>query len=357
MISIIFCGDIKYCPYLERYTDRLDEYEIDYHVVFWNRSGDSLNYPANYYWFEKQSALDNNKFVKALDFISFRVWLNKYLRTIKPEKCILLSTLSGMIIADRLMIKGTPYLMDIRDYSYERFFPYYLYEKFVIKNSFKTVISSKGFEAFLPEYDYVIAHNFNRDDLIDLSERAKTNKPICILWNGVMRFFDYQKNIIDVFKNDDRFQFIYYGDGPELESYVDYCRNNNIKNVVFKGKYDNANKASIMMEADILNNCYGYNNYTGDKLKYAISNRFYDGLIYKKPQLVEHNGFKTSLVVNNNLGWALEDDISDLPDRLFYNYSNMNFERFEKSCDKVLSSVISDDDRYIDTIDLFITSV
>ena len=57
MISIIFCGDICYCPYLSRYTDRLDLAQSEYRVLFWNRAGLKLNIKENYRYYDSPSAL------------------------------------------------------------------------------------------------------------------------------------------------------------------------------------------------------------------------------------------------------------------------------------------------------------
>ena len=56
MISIIFCGDICYCPYLSRYTDRLDLAQSEYRVLFWNRAGLKLNIKENYRYYDSPSA-------------------------------------------------------------------------------------------------------------------------------------------------------------------------------------------------------------------------------------------------------------------------------------------------------------
>lgn len=39
MIGLIFIGDIIYCPYLNKYEAILKEKEIEYEIVYWNRSG------------------------------------------------------------------------------------------------------------------------------------------------------------------------------------------------------------------------------------------------------------------------------------------------------------------------------
>ena len=49
MIGLVFCGDLKYCPYIRRYIERLELASKDYKVYFWNRGGFDLDLPSNYY--------------------------------------------------------------------------------------------------------------------------------------------------------------------------------------------------------------------------------------------------------------------------------------------------------------------
>ena len=64
MITLIFHGDIKYCPYAKRYIERLKKRHIEYCVLFWNRSGDVLDLGKEYICFEKKSDIAKNVFFK-----------------------------------------------------------------------------------------------------------------------------------------------------------------------------------------------------------------------------------------------------------------------------------------------------
>lgn len=351
MISLIFCGDLKYCPYLARYTERLEENKIAYRVLFWNRGNLPLNYPENYLCYDSPSDESLGKLQKLKDFIGFRKWVINQLKSYPNEGLILLSTLTGVLLFDQLHKFCTRYIFDIRDYSYENISLFRVIEKKVIDKSYFTAISSKGFKAFLPEYDYVIAHNFNRNELVQYPQFIKRGKPIKLVWNGTVRFFDYQKQYIDALKNDPRFLMVYHGAGIDLEEYKQYCESNDIKNVLFTGPYDNKDKYKLLQDADILNNCYGGRD--GDELRYAISNRFYDGLIYRIPQLVETRVYKSEVVENAGVGIAI-DAGSDFADKLYNYYKSLDICDFEQNCKKLLDEVIAEDDLFINKIDEFV---
>lgn len=353
MIALVFCGDIKYCPYISRYIERLENAGIEYKVYFWNRSNFSLNLSDKYVYYNQVSDLKKSKVQKLLDFVKFRKWLIRQLESNQHDKIIALSTLSGVLLGKYLYKKKGRYIFDIRDYSYEHIAPFYSIEKKVIENSAFTAISSTGFRDFLPEYEYVIAHNFNRNDIIPDAKFVKTKGQINFVWNGLIRYFDFQTKYLDALKNDSRFNIIYHGDGPELDRYKEYCTSNGFTNVQFTGAYINSEKGKLLSEANILNNCYGYLLGAGSKLKYAVSNRFYDGIIYHIPQLVETEGFKSEWVDKAGLGVSYSPD-ANFANKLYDYYQSIDAEVFDKICEKELNKIVEEDNIYIAKIDGFV---
>lgn len=355
MISLIFCGDIIYCPYLKRYTERLDILRVEYEVLFWNRDGRSINESQkNYYCYNKVSPEDLGKKQKLLDFYGFRKWVIKHIHDSKSSGLILLSTLSGMLVSDLAGKYRNRYIFDIRDYSFENLKVFRAVESHVIANSFFTAISSEGFREFLPPHDYIIAHNFDRREIKAGVEFHKQDTPINFVWNGTVRYLGFQKQYIKALMNDERFRIIYHGSGQELEAFRQYVSDIGANNVFFTGTYDNANKAMLLKDASVLNNCYGGN--YGDALKYAVSNRFYDGLIYRIPQLVEPGGYKAELVKKYDVGIPIVPS-EHFGDWLYQYLQSIKKDEFERKCEIALEKVLSDDDKYIQSIDQFIKTM
>lgn len=354
MVALVFCGDLKYCPYINRYIERLENAHMDYKVYFWNRSQFNVNLSEHYIYYDRASELTSGKIQKYFDFVGFRRWLIRQLKNNHHEKIVALSTLTGVFLGGFLYRKRNGnYIFDIRDYSYEHIKPFFAIEKKVIEKSAFTAISSRGFQEFLPEHEYVIAHNFNRNDIINGAKFKKTEGKINFVWNGVVRYFEFQRDYLDALKNDPRFNIIFHGDGPELKLYQNYCAENGFLNVSFIGSYNNADKATLLESAHILNNCYGNKKYDGNKVKYAVSNRFYDGMIYHIPQLVELDGFKPKWAKQAGIGESFAVD-SDFADRLYNYYMNIDAEKFDMACNNAMKDVLREDDEYITKIDSFI---
>lgn len=331
MIGIIFIGDIKYCPYLDKYTDEIIRNNEDYEVLYWAREKYSKHYKNNnsskFIPFYLESSLSNPPHKKMLGFYKFRKWLVKKIKQNKYEKLIILSTLSGIIINDLLLKEyKNKYIFDIRDYSYEHNKLFYLIEEKLIKHSYFTSISSEGFKSFLPPFSkYLIVHNFNSKE-VNMDNEFKKDvvaNPLTVVWNGTLRYFDHQKHIIDHFSKDDRFKLVYHGIGPEYDTYIKYCRDMNIENVTFTGEYNNNDKHELIKGAHIINNSYISHKHM--ETKYAISNKFYDGVIYKIPQLVELDSYKFDLVMKYGVGFGIDVKVAIL--QIYYMKNIWNYKK------------------------------
>jgi hypothetical protein len=130
---------------------------------------------------------------------------------------------------------------------------------------------------------------------------------------------------------------IYYcGWGPDLDRFKQYTSENKITNVVFTGKYNNSEKANILQWADILNNAYWRSR--PDRIIHAISNRYYDGLVFGIPQIVEAGSYKSKICEKNRIGIPFADS-DEFADNLYEWYFQLNPVDFDKSCEELLKNI------------------
>lgn len=353
MIGLIFIGDLLYCPYIEKYEKILNEKGKEYEILYWERGGLDEKKDYRYVGFKKQSHLNKSKILKLKDFFQFRKWLKSKICKKKYEKLILLSSLSGMLIFDLICKEYQGhYLYDIRDYSYEKIKLYYLIEKSVIQNSALTTISSKGFMKFLPLNEkYIFTHNILLDDCQQTKRFVKKNKKkLNFVWMGAVRYFEYQSKIVEKLDKDGRFNIIFHGTGSELELFKNFVMQKKMNNVQFTGIYQNTDKKRLLDEADILNNSYTIKLGT----KYAISNKFYDGMIYHIPQLVECKSYKAEILELFPIGIALNVEDEHFADKLFEYYNNINEDEFNSACEILLNQVVTEEKQCIQAIKNFI---
>lgn len=344
VIGIIYIGDLKYAPYVKKYTTLLDKARLKYKILYWSREGESTEEP-NHRQFIYQSKRSANLFSKINGFYKYKLWLKRELKDNKYDKLIILSTLSGMIIYKTLLNEyKDKYIYDIRDYSYENISIFRKMEAKLVENSFFTGISSRGFKAFLPESNkYEIVHNYNEDYNV-VNNFHKKKSPLNLVWLGSVRYFEHQKKIINHLGNDLRFQLHYHGSGPELEKFKRYVEKKSITNVCFTGEYNNEDKQKLLTKADILNNSYHLKKEM--ETKYAISNKFYDGIFHKIPQLVEVDTYKSRLVKKYNIGFSLDINKNTYATDLFNSYNSINEMKFNDATKELAKMIKDDNDKY-----------
>lgn len=353
MIGIIFIGDLIYCPYMEKYEKILTEKKAEYEILYWERAGIKEKRDPRYIAFEKSSQLNKSKILKLKDFLEFRRWLKNEILKRNYDKLILLSSLSGILIFDllRKKYKGR-YLFDIRDYSYEKIKIYYYMEKRIIQNSMLTTVSSKGFMEFLPPSEkYIFTHNMSLEDCRQKKKFIKTShEKLNFVWMGAVRYFDHQSKIIEKLDKDGRFNIIFHGSGSELELFENFAKEKGLRNVIFTGRYQHADKEKLLEEADILNNSYTIKFGT----KFAISNKFYDGIIYHIPQLVECDCYKAKLLKNYPVGVVLDVCDEGFAEKLYQYYRNIEEDEFNKACDALSEQIVVEEKQCIKAIQDFI---
>lgn len=270
----------------------------------------------------------------------------------KYEKIVVLDSLTGVLIAPFLIkYYNNRFIYDIRDYSYENNIIYKYLEKFLIKKSYFTSVSSRGFLSFLPENNnYVFTHNTTLEELkLESSYKKRIKEKINFVWLGSVRYLKHQSGIIEKLSRDGRFNIIFHGIGPELDDFKEYVKKNKLPNVCFTGKYSNAEKAFLLARADIINN--SYENTYGTK--FAISNKFYDGIVYHIPQLVECNCYKEALIKEYPVGIALSPNDDSFAEKLFQYHRNLDENKFNKACDDLRKKVNKEEINCIRRITLF----
>ncbi|MEY8446050.1 hypothetical protein [Enterococcus ratti] len=352
--GVIFIGDIIFCPFMKLYTDILEAHSEDYDILFWKRTNEKANYPDNYLFYEHTSKLNKNKLLKIPDFFRYQQWLKKTVKEKKYDKLIILTTVPGLLLSKELITKYQgKYIYDIRDYTYENFSFYKNLENKVIDNSYFTCISSLGFKNFLPQNDYILAHNMQMEELANQSNFIKKKEaPLNLVWIGAVRYYDQQIDIIDNLKNSKKINLIYHGIGEDYERLMDYVSKNQIHNVKFTGKYVNKEKSKLLKDADLLLNAYKLANQ--HKVKHLISNKYYDGLIYGIPQLVENDSYKQEEVEKRNLGVTVDPKDPQLEEKLLDYYFAIDEELFNKNKKAALSEIEKDQLYYIKKINDFV---
>lgn len=356
MTGIIFLLDLDFAPFVKRYCNILDKIDEKYEIVTWNRMS-SKKY-KNVISFDKKAELGDSKIKKIFDFFAYSKFLNKVLSEKSYDRVIVLTTLTGFLCFKSIVFKyRNKYIFDIRDYTYEKYFLFRCIEKAIIRNSYFTVISSKGFEQFIPNYEkYIICHNFLPEE-IERAEINGNNKPyfsskdkIIISFIGAVRHLELNKKMLDIFGDDSRFELRFHGYGVSYDALKNYVEEKKYSNVMLTGKYDRSDKDALMKGVSLINGYYDEYNIAN---KTAVSNKYYDTLIYKIPFWGNPRCFIGEDANQKGIGIAeyLDDSIKD---KIYTTLKNFDYDTFSKCCEEELRIVLKEDREFVKKVEKFI---
>jgi len=354
MVGIIYIGSIKRCPYLINYTSCLEEQSIDYEIISWDRSVNSQSdvekfKAKQHHIFKYESIEQRSPILKIGDFYRFSKYVKNIIKRQKYEKLIVLTTMSGVVILKELCGQyKDKYIFDYRDASFEYFKPFKSILNKIVVNSYFTSISSEGFLEVLPKYNnYVIAHNCSNFSTPAKLNDSKSSK-VVVGFIGGLRESDYMKLLIDKFRDDQHFEFIVHGGGENLEELIEYSEEAN--NIHFTGEYSELQKSDLINGLDII--CYNYPESYVNNL--ALANKFYDGLLYRKPLLGNINTYSGRLIKKYEVGISLEFEDKDYKEKLYNYYLDYDVQSFKQQCEMLLEKYENENNVYKQKIRQFL---
>ncbi len=342
MIGLIYVGDIRLAPFVKSYTRIFDKYGAEYEIINWDRNSDETKHEGNIYTFGEKVIRLTGLTKKLKPMLRFRKYAKSIIKMKQYSKLVILTTQTAVLLPELIFKYKDRYIFDYRDASYEYIG---LYRAFVNKasaNAAMTALSSPGFREFFKDSSgIVLAHNFQReyyDRRCAECNKKEPDKPIVMGYIGLLRELVYLKKQVDYFGRDPRFEFHIHGagDDDDIEKLRKYAMQ--YPNVKIYGKYDEKDKCDIVDTFDII--CYSYPysfvNYP------AVANKFYDGLMRKKPMYANSRTFSGKLVSEIGVGISVDEDDPAVTDKIFDYYRELDPVKFASSCEKYLDKMIED---------------
>ena len=152
-VLLICPSNLCYMPYAQHYLNILNEYGVEYEILYWDRF--NLLENNNYLRYNDKKIGHRRTFI---DYLSFSWFVRKACKSRKYKKVILFGLQLAFFLSD-FMRKNYygKYILDIRDYHpVSRLFNL---SDFIRSAGF-VVISSPGFLCWLPKApNYMVCHN------------------------------------------------------------------------------------------------------------------------------------------------------------------------------------------------------
>lgn len=335
---------MKYMPYMHFYLDQVDLRKHDVHVLYWNRDC-ALEIPpegVTCHEFAWPMEDDIPKLRKLGGFGAYQKFARALLRREKFDFVVVMHSLPGVLLSDILIrqYRGR-FIFDYRDYTYESFPPYRRIIHSLVHASRITFVSSDSFRDALPALNKIYtSHNLRPDALSHGAKPAsRGQKPLRIAFWGYIRHEQLNRQIIRQLARDDRFQLHFYGREQAIAlNLKEYARSLGADNVVFHGAYDPGDQDTFAMDTDLLHNLYS--NTEAPSQRWAMTNKYYDGLVYRLPQLCMKDSFMGGRVERDGLGLVCDPDAPDFADRIWDYYKRLDMDAFGRRCDEVLARIL-----------------
>ena len=347
-MKIILLGfaKLKIMPYMNFYLDNIDCNKHEVHVLYWNRDGkqeDTTKYKnVIFHEFLCNQQDDVAKIKKLNSFIRYRNYANSLLRNSKFDKVIVLHSLPGILTLDLLVRKyAYNYILDYRDSTYEYFTLFRELIAYLIKYSQCVFTSSDAFRKYFPkrfEGKIFTSHNILADSLKHREyEKIRSNKIRFAFW-GQIRHEELNKMLITRVGDDPRIELHYYGREQQIAlNLKQYVSKQNYNNVYFHGEYSPEDRYEFVKKTDISHNIYNDNN-----TLLAMGNKYYDGLIFKLPQICMPGSFMGEVCERNAVGCMLSPYDVDFSNKLVAYYESLNVAHFINNVDKALAEVLEE---------------
>ncbi len=344
MIGIICFWDRYATPYLAKYERVLNDNNIPFEVVFWNRTPktNSLTFSQNENFIYINLKCKDSKIGKVYSFFSWAKLVKKIIKQRHYSNLILLSTMPAVLLYFSLVFNfGNKYIFDIRDYTFE---DNYLFKKIVmslIKKSSFTTISSKGFLDWLDFSEKIIVnHNItvNNNESSWLPPIFIENKKVNFAFVGNVRLDMQTEALLHKLKNDPRIDQFFYGrilPSCNIQSVKDEEK---INNLYLMGPFDSADKKRIFEQVDLINCVYANSKDDNDIPlgdSTPLPNRLYDALVFMRPIVVSKGTYLAKLVDEYNLGVCINGYSPDARDRIINYINNFDSELFKDGCKRL----------------------
>ena len=351
-IALVLAGSIWYSPFLRIYTRILDEEKVDYDIISWNREGDDK--PEGFQYNVRCEQGHGSAGLSA--YRGYLRFIKKTIREQGFDRIIVFGPQMTCLLSTFLLTKFRHrYMIDYRDLSIEQKPGVRQLFSIMLKYSCANVISSPGFKRCLPKRDYYLSHNFD----VRAVRAALENKSSCttfsvengidILTIGAIRDYSSNIEVTKAIANQEGFSLRFVGRGQgTVELLQEYCDEVKAKNVSFVGAYDKSEEAGYVKACTFMNIFYP-RIITHDT---ALSNRFYNSLIYRKPMIVTKDTIQGDYAEKYQVGVAIKD-CSHLTEDL-KTFLQQDYQEYCKRCDGLLRQFLEDQQQFEAAVRKFI---
>lgn len=348
-IGLLLPANVFFCPYVSIFSNLLEKWGVDYDIICWNKA--NRNEVADYVYHKRISG-NSYTLKKLYYYYQYTRFVKKCIKEVRYDKLVVFGPQIGIFLYPLLnRYYKNQFLLDYRDLSIEQRFKS-VYRK-LLQISRLNTISSPAFQKCLPkDFEYIISHNVNYSLI---KEALKKEMPvtelskITVLTIGAIRDLEQNIELMNALAFNTKFETQFVGKSDLSDVIKTYAEEHNIPNATFVGFYKKEEEGRYVDKSTFLNIYYPR------KLSHdtAISNRFYNSLIYCKPMIVTKDTIQGDLAEKYGVGIAIEN-CEELANKLVEYQRTFNLETYMKGRNALLKLIIGQQDEFIERFHDFV---
>ncbi|MEG1861804.1 MAG: hypothetical protein RR206_08975, partial [Bacteroidaceae bacterium] len=156
--------------------------------------------------------------------------------------------------------------------------------------------------------------------------------------------------LINRLANDKRFELHYYGREQQIALDLKaYAKSLKADNVFFNGEYKPQDRYEFLKSTDVIHNLYKDTN-----TALAMGNKFYDGIIFRIPQVCIPGSFMGEMCDKYSVGTSLNPFDESFADNLERYYRSIETNQFKKNCVSLLSNILDEYNKGCEIVKLYV---
>lgn len=339
-VCILSAFDFSRMSMVSIYTEYLEKNGISYDFIYVDKFKDTAKFSAeNYYPYHVDKCQNVSLPVKFVHYWKMRNFVKEILQKNSYEFIITWGELTAFLFAD-ILSKNMPgrYCLNIRDYFYNRVPVVWWRLKTAISHAAFGTVSSEDYLNYLPQGEYIMMHSLNRrltSELSFLKDKRPKDKPLRIMYLGLISRMQYVHKLIDELGGDERFELVFAGIGSEqVDAYIE---GRNYSNIETYGRFPQEDTVKYLQKADILYNLYGCHNRHFDT---ALSIKLYYAIFMNMPILTFRGTHTNSVAEQCGIALTVDgEDFSNLGDKIYDAYYKRDLTSSEVLCRNYLGEV------------------
>ncbi len=339
-ILIIGNGNILSMPYLHYYEDVLVQNGIDYDLLYWDRLDLEESNKSNYIRFVQKSSGAGPE--SLIGYLKYYRYGKSFFKSNKYDVYIVFTM--QMAILFGYLLRNKPYILDIRDYTYEYLPIYRELENRLVDGSIMNTISSEGFLEWLPKgHSYTISNNISFNTKMEgiIPFDFETHN---ISYVGAIRYINGNLDFLKVCKEFDDLEVHYYGVSLVGTQISDYCNESHIHNVIVHGMYDDNELPILYGRSNFILSVYGTFSMNTRTL---LPNRLFGACALKRPIIVSSGTYLSDTVNKYGLGIVFDpNDPQGFRSQLDWYYLPENYYHFCENCDVYLAQASHENEQF-----------